>query len=104
MFYAINPAGNTMYLNVITRKGHEGMQQLADSTGGTTFVPELDADLAPVFSRIAAELRGQYLLGYYGDSEAPPGQFRHIKVATPTRPELKIRARQGYYAKKAPTK
>lgn len=100
VFYAINPAGNTMYLNVITRKGHEGMQQLADSTGGTTFVPELDADLGPVFSRIAAELRGQYLLQYYANTELPSTQFRRIRVSVPSRADVRVRARQGFYPKK----
>lgn len=101
VFYAINPAGNTMHLNVITRRGHEGMQRLADSTGGTTFVPEADADLTNVFNRIAAELRGQYLLQYYANSEAPPTQFRRIRVAVPARNDVRVRARQGYYQKKA---
>ena len=100
VFYAINPAGNTMYLNVITRRGHEGMQKLADSTGGNTFVPEVDADLTAIFNRIAAELRGQYLIQYYANNEAPPTQFRRIRVTVPTRADVKVRARQGYYPKK----
>jgi len=100
VFYAINPAGNTMYLNVITRKGHEGMQRLADSTGGTTFVPEIDADLSPVFSRIAAELRGQYLLQYYANTDVPSTQFRRISVTVPARNDVRVRARQGFYPKK----
>ena len=99
VFYAINPAGNTMYLNVITRRGHEGMQRLADSTGGNTFVPETDADLTHVFNRVAAELRGQYLLQYYANSEAPAAQFRRIQVKVPARKEVRVRARQGFYPK-----
>jgi len=99
VFYSINPAGNTMYLNVITRKGQEGMQQLANSTGGNTFIPETDADLAVVFSRIASELRGQYLLQYYANADVPVGQFRKINVNVPTHGELRVRARQGYYSK-----
>ena len=101
VFYSINPAGNTMYLNVITRKGQEGMQRLADSTGGNAFIPEVEADLERVFSRIAAELRGQYLLQYYANSETPPGQFRRITVEVPPRPDVKVRARRGFYAKGA---
>jgi Ca-activated chloride channel homolog len=100
VFYAINPAGNTMYLNVITRRGHEGMQKLADSTGGNTFVPEADADLTTVFNRIAAELRGQYLLQYYANSEAPATQFRRISVTVPARNDARVRARRGFYPKK----
>lgn len=77
------------------------MQRLADSTGGNTFVPEVDADLAGVFSRIAAELRGQYLLQYYANNEAPASQFRRIRVTVPARGDVRVRARQGYYPKKA---
>lgn len=100
VFYAINPSGNTMYLNVITRRGHEGMQRLAESTGGNTFVPEVDAELTAVFNRIAAELRGQYLLQYYANQQAPATQFRRIRVTVPTRADVRVRARQGYYPKK----
>ena len=100
VFYSINPAGNTMYLNVITRRGQEGMQRLANSTGGNTFIPETDADLSSVFSRIAAELRGQYLLQYYANADASPNQFRRIKVTVPTRTDVSVRARQGFYPKK----
>ena len=100
VFYSINPSGNTMYLNVITRRGQEGMQRLANSTGGNTFIPEGDADLGSVFSRIAAELRGQYLVQYYANTDRTPGQFRRIKVSVPARADLSIRARQGYYPKK----
>ncbi|HSB26641.1 MAG TPA: VWA domain-containing protein [Pyrinomonadaceae bacterium] len=101
VFYSINPAGNTMYLNVITRKGQEGMQRLANSTGGNTFIPETESDLGFVFSKIAAELRGQYLLQYYANADAPAGQFRKIIVSVPTHGDLKVRARQGYYPKKS---
>jgi len=104
IFYAVNPSGPSSKKNSISSRAQAGMEAVADATGGTAFLPASDKDLETVFRQVAAELRGQYLLAYYGDSEAPPGQFRHIKVATPTRPELKIRARQGYYAKKAPTK
>ncbi len=100
VFYAINPAGNTMYLNVITKRGHEGMLQLANSTGGNTFVPEGDADLTNVFNRIAAELRGQYLLQYYANAEAPATQFRRISVTVPARNDVRVKARQGFYPKK----
>ena len=103
-FYSVNPGGPSVHMNVMASRAQTGMQTVADATGGSAFLPDSDKDLEKVFRQVAAELRGQYLLGYYGDSEAPPGQFRHIKVVTPTRPELKIRARQGYYAKKPPTK
>ena len=51
--------------------------------------------------RIAAELQAQYLLGYYAPDERADGAFRRITVRVPKRPDLRVRARQGYYAPKA---
>jgi Ca-activated chloride channel family protein len=99
-FYSVNPGGPSVRMNVISMRAQTGMQSVADATGGTAFLPDSDKDLEKVFSQVAAELRGQYLLQYYGNSEAPAGQFRRIQVAVPVRNDLKIRARQGYYVKK----
>jgi Ca-activated chloride channel family protein len=97
VFYSINPSGNTMHLNVMTRRGQDGMEQLAAATGGSAFVPLGSANLDSVFQRIASELRAQYLLQYYSSDESPKGKFLHIKVAVPTRPAVRVRAREGYY-------
>jgi VWFA-related protein len=75
------------------------MESIAQSTGGTAFVPDSEKDLERVFNEVAAELRGQYLLQYYSNSKAAGAQFRRIAVALPTRSELRLRARQGYYPK-----
>jgi len=100
IFYSVNPGGPSVHLNVISTRAQAGMKTVADATGGTAFLPDSDKDLEKVFRQVAAELRGQYLLQYYGNSEAPSGQFRRIQVATPSRADLRIRARQGYYVKK----
>ena len=100
VFYSINPGGPSVRLNEISTRAQNGMRLVADSTGGTAYVPAKSADLETVFRQIAAELRAQYLLQYYSNSDAPPGKFLKIKVATPARPELRVRARQGYYSKK----
>ena len=99
VFYSINPSGNTMYLNVITKRGQDGLQQISEATGGTAFVPEREEDLDTVFTQIAGELRAQYLLQYYSNSQTAGAQFRRVAVAVPARAELRVRARQGYYPK-----
>lgn len=99
-FYSINPSGEALKLNVISKRAQEGMEQLATATGGTSFVPEKLENLDAVFRQIAAELRSQYLLQYYSNDESPSGKFLRIKVSSPTRPQLRIRARQGYYTKR----
>ncbi len=88
-----------MHLNLITKRGQEGMRQIADATGGNAFVPDKAEDLEAVFKQIAAELRGQYLLQYYSNSQAAVGQFRAITVTVPSHSDVRVRARQGYYPK-----
>jgi len=101
IFYSVNPGGPSIKLNLIATRAEKGMEAIAETTGGTAFVPDSDADLERVFRQVAAELRGQYLLQYYADSEKiPAGQFRKIQVAVPARNDVRVRARQGYYAKK----
>jgi Ca-activated chloride channel family protein len=100
IFYSVNPGGPSIKLNLIAMRAERGMETIAAATGGTAFVPDSDADLERVFRQVAAELRGQYLLQYYGDSNAPATQFRRIQVAVPARTDLRVRARQGYYPKK----
>jgi Ca-activated chloride channel family protein len=98
-FYSINPSGNTMHLNVRTERAEQGMRKIAEATGGAAFIPARLEDLNEMFNRIAAELRSQYLLQYYSNDDSPSGKFLRIKVTVPTQPQLRVRARQGYYPK-----
>lgn len=100
IFYAVNPGGPSIKLNQIAMRAERGMEAIAETTGGTAFVPDSDLDLERVFRQVAAELRGQYLLQYYGDSTAAASQFRRIQVSVPARNDVRVRARQGYYPKK----
>jgi Ca-activated chloride channel family protein len=100
LFYAINPSGPSIHLNKISIKGHEGMVRLAEETGGLAFLPDKIEDLTKVFNQIASELQAQYLLGYDSKNEARDGKYRAITVHIPKRPDLRIRARKGYYAPK----
>ncbi len=97
-FYAINPSAASVRLNEINIKGQENLASLAAATGGTAFVSDSADDLDDIFSRIAVELRAQYLLAYYSSNPLLDGRFRQIKVSIPNRQDLNIHARQGYYA------
>ena len=98
-FYSINPGGPSVRLNQISMRAELGMESIASATGGNAFVPESDKALERVFNEVAAELRGQYLLQYYSNSQLPSRQFRSITVAIPGRADTRVRARQGYYPK-----
>ena len=99
LFYSINPSGSAISLNnKISLKGQGFMEAMSSQTGGKAFVPEKINDLEAVFRQIAEELQAQYLLGYYSTDKRADGGFRQIAVRAPKRPDLRLRARQGYYA------
>ena len=99
LFYSINPSGSAIGLNnKISLKGQGFMESMSSQTGGKAFVPEKINDLEAVFRQIAEELQAQYLLGYYSTDKRADGGFRQIAVRAPKRPDLRLRARQGYYA------
>jgi VWFA-related protein len=100
IFYSVNPGGPSVRLNQIAMRAESGMEAMAEATGGAAFIPDGEKDLERVFRQVAAELRGQYLIQYYGDSDAPATQFRRIQVSVPARADVRVRARQGYYPKK----
>jgi len=102
IFYSINPGGPSVRLNKVSQLGQQGMEALAAQTGGAAFLAEKIKDLGEIYGRIAAELQAQYLLSYYSPDPRTDGSFRTIRVRVPKRPDLRVRARQGYYANKGP--
>lgn len=70
------------------------LRRIADETGGGYFELRRTADLAPTFTRVAQELRSQYLLGF-----APAvldGKLHKLDVRVRT--GLTVRARRSYLA------
>jgi Ca-activated chloride channel homolog len=100
IFYSINPAGPSIRLNEISRKGQADLESLARETGGKAFISDRPEALADIFRRIAVDLRAQYLLSYYSTNTRMDGSFRQILVSVPQKPDVRVRARRGYYAAK----
>jgi Mg-chelatase subunit ChlD len=76
------------------------LKALAEKSGGRLLRADTLASLPDAFAQIAAELRTQYMLGYYPLNKDRDERYRKIKVAT-TRKNVAIRARPGYLATKA---
>ncbi|HUG52985.1 MAG TPA: VWA domain-containing protein, partial [Vicinamibacteria bacterium] len=74
------------------------LARLARDTGGEVHYPTALTDLKGVYSRIADDLRTQYTLGYVSANPVRDGSWRQISVRTPSRDNLFIRYRLGYYA------
>jgi len=71
---------------------------LADRSGGQLYRADTVALLPQAFASIAAELRTQYLIGYYPTNKDQDGAYRKIQVKT-SRKDVAVRARPGYRAK-----
>ncbi|HKS09664.1 MAG TPA: VWA domain-containing protein, partial [Pyrinomonadaceae bacterium] len=71
------------------------LETLAEKSGGRMLRADTIASLPDAFSQIAAELRTQYLLGYYPLKKERDEQYRKIKVTT-ARKNVIVRARPGY--------
>jgi Ca-activated chloride channel family protein len=71
---------------------------LARDTGGEVYVTGVLAELAGVYGRIADDLRAQYTLGYVSGNGQRDGRWRRIVVRTPTRDNVQVRHKLGYYA------
>ena len=73
------------------------LQTLADKTGGRMLRADTLESLPDAFAKIAAELRTQYMIGYYPLNKERDEKYRKIAVST-VRKGVVIRARPGYLA------
>lgn len=73
------------------------LEKLASKSGGRLLRADTLALLPDAFSKIAAELRTQYSIGYYPINKDHDGRYRRVKVAV-TRKSVTLRTRPGYQA------
>jgi hypothetical protein len=73
------------------------LETLAEKSGGRLLRADTIDSLPDAFGKIAAELRTQYMLGYYPSNKERDDRYRKIKVTT-VRKNIVLRARPGYLA------
>ena len=77
------------------------LNDICDMTGGRMFRVLDINDLGDIASRISAELRNEYVIGYRPSEVKQDGNWRKLKirlVPPPGLPSLTVHNRQGYYA------
>ena len=75
------------------------LKKLAAVTGGEAFFPRTNAEVKPVFERIARDIRSSYTLGY-APQDGHGGEHRlHVDVRDPDHRKLAVRARSEYVGK-----
>jgi Ca-activated chloride channel homolog len=85
----------------IETDGDKVMRYFAQQTGGVAFFPFQAKDLNQSFENIANELRHQYNLFYRPEPLKADGQYHPVEIKIRGRRDLVVRARRGYYARKA---
>src|SRR5215813_14105278 len=83
------------------RTGRALIEELSDLTGGRAFFPDSVYELEDICTKIAVELKNQYVIGYHSTNQGKDGKWRklRLKVNPPKGiPRLNVRAKQGYYA------
>jgi Ca-activated chloride channel homolog len=82
-------------MRIVRSRPSRDLRKISDETGGGYFELTKTADLSPTFSRVAQELRSQYLLGFAPTSLDGKVHKLDVKV---NRPGMTVRARRSYLA------
>jgi Ca-activated chloride channel family protein len=79
-----------------TQDGAFVLRQLADQTGGRTYLVEDARQLESVYKEIYEAIAASYMLGYVPALDGPGGAWRSVSVAV-ARPGVVARTRAGYF-------
>ena len=80
-------------------KGDKGLERLCDETGGVAFFTGDMLALERSFTKIARELRSQYLITYKPTNDRYDGSYRRVEVKFSSgRENTKLRTKRGYKA------
>jgi VWFA-related protein len=74
----------------------ETLTTLASDTGGKAFTDS--NDLGEAFTQVAQDISAYYILGFASTNPAQDGKFRRVTVRLRNRADVKVEARDGYYA------
>ena len=83
------------------RTGRAVLEEMTEITGGKAYFPNSVYELEDICTKIAIELKNQYILGYSSTNPSKDGRWRKIKVklnAPKGLPALSVRSKTGYYA------
>src|SRR5437016_5388913 len=80
-------------------RGDKGLERLCEETGGTAFFTGDMLALERSFTKIARELRSQYLITYKSTNNLYDGTYRRVEVRlTSGHDNMKPRTKRGYKA------
>jgi Ca-activated chloride channel family protein len=86
--------------NRAAKRARKAMAAISEATGGAAFFPDHVNEIEAIASRIAHDMRNQYVLTYTPTNPTESGGFRSVavKANAPGKGKLFVRTRTGYYA------
>jgi Ca-activated chloride channel family protein len=97
--YAIGIAGYSIPTATKGNKsGRAALEELVNLTGGRVFFTTDIQKLDEISSKIAEDLRNQYVLGYVPTNSSKNGKWRKLRLKVNPFSQVSVRARSGYYA------
>jgi Ca-activated chloride channel homolog len=94
-YTAVQIQGKQEELDKVYKVADEYLNKLAEYSGGNLEKADELGDLGKAFSKIANELRQQYVIGYYPSDLIASDNDKKIKIRV-KRENAKVRARPGY--------
>ncbi len=87
-------------MGTVNDRGDRDLERLCEETGGQAFFIGDELALERAFSRVARELRGQYILTYRPTNDNYDGRERRVEVRLTggNRDGARVRTRRGYRA------
>lgn len=81
------------------KRAKRALQVLAEHTGGLVFLPKGLDEVDEISSRVAHDIRNQYILGYKPSGPKADGQYHSIRVEVRAkgRGKMVARTRSGYF-------
>lgn len=94
----LDTEGDDFISHRIYANARRTLERLADESGGMYYKAKKIDDLNGIYDQVILDLGKVYSLGYTSTRPQRDGTWRTVKVDIANRPDLKTRARPGYYA------
>lgn len=82
------------------KRAKKALETISEASGGYAFFPGSVNEVEAIATKIAHDIRNQYLLAYVPTNSAEDGQFRSIRVIAEAKglDKLTVRTQTGYYS------
>ncbi len=82
------------------KRAKKALEAISDASGGAAFFPSDLNEVESIATKIARDIRNQYMISYTPSGETPDGSFRTVRVTAQSKGQdkLMVRTRSGYYA------